>query len=31
VVRGIALEAASADGDIIEVFLIGPFTLRVAD
>lgn len=31
VVRGIALEAASADGDVIEVFLVGPFTLRVVE
>lgn len=29
VVRGFALEAASADGDIIEVLLVGPFRLTV--
>lgn len=29
VVRGIALEAASADGDIIEIMLVGPFRLSV--
>lgn len=30
VVRGIALEAASAAGDIIEILLIGPFVLSVS-
>jgi len=31
IVRGIALESASADGDIIEIMLVGPFVLRVVD
>jgi len=30
VVRGIALEAASAAGDIIEILLIGPFVLSAS-
>lgn len=30
VIRGIALEAASAAGDIIEIMLIGPFVLRAS-
>lgn len=29
IVRGIALESATADGEIIEILLVGPFVLNV--
>lgn len=31
IVRGIALESATADGEIIEILLVGPFVLNVPE